>query len=264
MPRFIRGVLYYSMFPLFVSGAMCFYATLRIRLARAREADRPVLARAFIHNGARLLFFIMRSLSLVRVSFEDRSGASSQRGPAVVVANHPSMLDALLLLSVTPNAVCVMKRGLMRVPVIAGFAKAAGYVPQGDAPEMMAVASDALASGASLIIFPEGTRSPEGALGEFRRGAARIAVEAKRPIDLVIIEMNPVVLGPARGWLKSPESLVGYRAVRMAIREAEIEPSKGQTPEGIREESIRLTRYLEDRVRSSLSLAPKVTISGTL
>lgn len=256
MSRGALSLLFYAMFPVFIIGALFFYVALRLRLLVARRRDRCVIARSYIHRGARLLFAILQRVSLVHVTV-DRG--SEEKKPTVIVANHPSMLDAMLLLSLIPNAVCIMKRSLMQIPIISGFAKAAGYIPQADAPEMVVAAAGTLASGSSLIIFPEGTRSPKGALGEFRRGAARIAVEAKVPLELFVLEMNPVVLGRGEGFLRPPLSTVRYRAVRIAMGEGEMEILKVTTPEEARDGSIRLTKWLEVQVRNSLSLASTIS-----
>jgi 1-acyl-sn-glycerol-3-phosphate acyltransferase len=256
MSRGVLAFLYYVMFPVFVVGVVAFYVALRVRFLVTTETARPFIARSFIHHGARLLFAVLRSVSLVHVTVDSNP---RERRPSVIVANHPSMLDAMLLLSLIPNAVCIMKRSLTRVPIVSGFARAAGYIPQADAPEMVVSAADALSSGASIIIFPEGTRSPHGTLGEFRRGAARIAVEAKVPLELFVLEMNPVVLGRGAGWLRPPVSTVRYRAVRIAMGKDEMEFLKVTSPEAAREGSIQLTKWLEVQVRNSLSLAPTIS-----
>jgi len=261
MRRLALSLLYYAMFPTFVIGALSFYLVLRIRLLWADRSDRRLIARSFIHHGARLLFIILRWCSLLRVSVV---GGREIAKPAVVVANHPSMLDAMLLLSLIPNGVCIMKRSLMRVPVISGFAKAAGYIPQADAPEMVEAAALSLTAGGSLIVFPEGTRSPEGTIGEFRRGAARIAVQAQVPVELLVLKMAPVVLGRGLGWLRPPDTTVRYQAVRIAMGEEELKLLEVATPEGAREGSIRLTKWLEDRVRNSLLFPSNMTIPGEL
>lgn len=166
----LRPVAYFSMFPVFGVGALCFYVALRVRVLGVGKIEGERLARLFIHHGARLLFAVLRWFSLVdaRVSVVPRSGLRNRS--AVVVGNHPSVLDAMLFLSFVPNGVCVMKRALLRVPIIAGFSKLAGYIPYAEAPEMIHAARRTLRDGGSIIIFPEGTRSPEGRLGEFHRG----------------------------------------------------------------------------------------------
>lgn len=264
MPLVLRVVLYYVMFPLFVAGALCFYLVLRVRLCLVPQSSRKRVARTFIHYGARLLMYVLQAVGLVRLSVDTGGEQEALSRASIVVANHPSMLDAMLLLSLLPDAVCIMKRSLLRLPLVSGFAQAAGYLPQAEAPELLASASLALAEGSSVIIFPEGTRSRPGVMGEFRRGAARLSVETGAPLVVFSLEMYPVVLGGERRWWRPPTSIARYQAVRLAMGEGELEPNQVSTPEEAREESIRLTRCLEDRVRNSLLLTSKADNSGAL
>jgi 1-acyl-sn-glycerol-3-phosphate acyltransferase len=252
------------MFPTFVVGAGCFYIVLRVRLQFAKPTEHPRLARLFIHLGARLLFFILRAVGLVRLGLERTGEGPPDRQAYVLVANHPSMLDAMLLLSVAPNAICVMKRSLLRVPIIGGFARRAEYIPFAAPPELLDAALRALREGTSLIIFPEGTRSPLGSVGEFKRGAARIAIEAGVPIELFTLSMEPVVLGSGSVFLRPPRDTVRYQAVRIMMDREQMNRIEAKISAEPRERSIQVTRWLEDHVENSILSRTNAIISGVL
>jgi 1-acyl-sn-glycerol-3-phosphate acyltransferase len=182
----------------------------------------------------------------------------------VVVANHPSMLDAMLLMTVYPNAVCIMKQSLMRLPIISGFASLARYIPQADTPELLSAACGVLREGGSIVIFPEGTRSPKGSLGELKRGAARIAVEEGVPIDVFALSMDPVVLGREASWWKPPGERVRYRAVRIESGLTASDASLRGNPDEARAEAVRLTRSIEICLRNSLSCPRDEVVAGDL
>lgn len=249
---FLRGKVhiasYCVMLLIFVLGAILFYLVMECHLLLIDSERRPEIARLYIHRGARLLFWTLQTIGLAQAKI-DLTGCPSK---AVVIANHPSMLDAMLLLSALPNAVCIMKRPLLRLPIIGGFARRAHYIPQAEAPELLKAAKEVLAAGASIIVFPEGTRSRGDEMGAFKRGAARLALEARSPIVPVAIVMSPVVLGPKWPFESPPEALIRYEAVRLTPTEGEFGPFQGAPAENIRAESMRLTRYLEDRIRNSL------------
>lgn len=242
-------VCYSVMLVLFAVGALCFYVAMWIHLFFVDSERAPRVARLYIHRGAQLLFLILQRIGLMRVKI-DGKGWSSEA--SVVVANHPSMLDAMLLLSLLPNAVCVMKRPLLRLPIIGGFARWARYIPQAEAPELLKSASQALATGASIIVFPEGTRSDLGGMGTFKRGAARLALEANRPVVPVVISMAPVVLG--RGWPleRPPATAIKYEAVRLASLGVGCAAARGGSADDLRAASMRLTQHLEDLIGNSL------------
>src|SRR5208283_5472878 len=80
----------------------------------------------------------------------------------IYIANHPSILDATFILAKLPDAICVMKASLMRNPAIAPAAILAGYVVSGKPVDAVRDAAAKVAAGRSLLLFPEGTRTPAG------------------------------------------------------------------------------------------------------
>jgi 1-acyl-sn-glycerol-3-phosphate acyltransferase len=109
------------------------------------------------------------------------------RGPAVIVANHLSMLDILVLYGLFRPFKWVSKAELFRVPVVGWNMWLNDYVPvwRGDRESvrrMMAHCRAHLARGAPVLLFPEGTRSMDGRLQRFKDGAFRLAFEAGAPV----------------------------------------------------------------------------------
>lgn len=233
----------------FAGGAACFYLVMRLHIIFVEPERVPQIARLYIHRGAHLLFASLQRIGLMQVKM-DPLGVSC--AGTVVIANHPSMLDAMLLLSAIPNAVCVMKRPLLRFPVIGGFARWARYIPQAETPELLESALQALADGASIIIFPEGTRSDRVGIRAFKRGAARLALEASRPIVPVLIVMKPVVFGVGWPVERPPLTSIKYEAVRLEALGAESTVLGGGAADDLRAMSMRLTQHLEDLIANSL------------
>lgn len=114
------------------------------------------------------------------------------RGPAVIVANHLSMLDILVLYGLFRPFKWVSKASLFRVPVVGWNMWLNDYVPvkRGDresVKEMMARCRAHLARGTPLLLFPEGTRALDGRLQRFKDGAFKLAWEAKVPVYPVVM-----------------------------------------------------------------------------
>jgi 1-acyl-sn-glycerol-3-phosphate acyltransferase len=114
------------------------------------------------------------------------------RGPAVVVANHASLVDILVLYGLYRPFKWVSKAEIFRVPVIGWNMRLNGYVAlhRGDRDsvrDMMERCRRHLAQGSPVLLFPEGTRSPSGELQAFKDGAFLLAAEAGCPVVPVAV-----------------------------------------------------------------------------
>lgn len=114
------------------------------------------------------------------------------RGPAVIVANHLSMLDILVLYGLFRPFKWVAKAELFKVPIVGWNMWINDYVRvwRGDresVKQMMAHCRAHLARGTPVLLFPEGTRALDGRLQRFKDGAFRLAFEAKVPVVPVAV-----------------------------------------------------------------------------
>jgi 1-acyl-sn-glycerol-3-phosphate acyltransferase len=127
------------------------------------------------------------------------------RGGLVLATNHPALIDITCLLARVPEAVCIFKPAIRRNPVLGAAARRAGYLASDGGHDLVRIAGIKVAAGHTLIIFPEGTRTPPGqALLPFKPGFALIARRARVPIQLVRITTDSDVLTKGRAWWKSP------------------------------------------------------------
>lgn len=146
--------------------------------------------------------------SQVSVSVSGREVLDELRGPVVFVANHSSHLDAPLVLTTLPER-------WRRHTVVAAAAdyffdtwpRAVGSTMAFSTFPMErrgggsgALAADLLLEGWSLLVFAEGTRSPDGWAGEFRRGAARLALTGQVPVVPVAIRGSFPAMPRGRSW----------------------------------------------------------------
>jgi 1-acyl-sn-glycerol-3-phosphate acyltransferase len=127
---------------------------------------------------------------------------------AVYVANHPSLVDAPILLSRLPDAVCIFKSALMRNPAIGPAAIAANYAGGDSGVEVLRNAADRVADGQSLLVFPEGTRTAPGLrLGPFKPGFALIAQRAGAPVLAIQIRASAGLVRRGSPWWRPPAML---------------------------------------------------------
>ncbi|MFO7570266.1 MAG: lysophospholipid acyltransferase family protein [Smithellaceae bacterium] len=113
---------------------------------------------------------------------------------SIIVCNHISYLDPILLVSLYPRQTTIVKSSFFRVPIFGWFLKKAGYVPS-SASEMFGLAmlrnlediKAHLAAGGNLFVFPEGTRSRDGRVAPFNKGVFSIARYCNAGLKLVWI-----------------------------------------------------------------------------
>lgn len=114
---------------------------------------------------------------------------------SVIVCNHLSYLDPILLISLSPRQRTIIKSTFLKVPFFGWILKSSGYVPSAPS-EMLGAAmiknlesiKEYLAKGGNLFVFPEGTRSRDGKLNPFNKGVFSIARYCNAPIALIAIK----------------------------------------------------------------------------
>ena len=134
----------------------------------------------------------------------------------VMVANHQSLLDILVLFRLFAHFKWVSKIENFRIPCIGWNMSLNGYVKlrRGDKQsigEMMAASARVLDEGNSIMMFPEGTRSPDGRLRTFKHGAFTLAQGSGCPILPILVEGTADAL-PKRGFV-----LQGRHAIRIQV-----------------------------------------------
>ena len=149
----------------------------------------------------------------------------------VMVANHQSLLDILVLFRLFVHFKWVSKIENFRVPLIGWNMRLNRYIQlrRGDRSsvvQMLAHCRETLAAGNSVMIFPEGTRSPDGRLRAFKSGAFLLAQSTGRPILPIVVEGTASAL-PKRGFV-----LQGRHPIRVTVLDPmPYEGFAGQTAE---------------------------------
>jgi 1-acyl-sn-glycerol-3-phosphate acyltransferase len=194
-----------SAFALFGIGGLVLAATAFpvLRGLSGSPLEREHRAQRLIQRCFRAFMAYMDwvGLSEIRVRGLDRL---HEPGPHLLVANHPTLLDVVVLASLMPQLDCVVKREAWSNPFMRGVVAAAGYIPNDSGERLVDRCIERIEQGCSLLIFPEGTRSPEGGLGPFQRGAAHIALRGGRPLRPVFIRCDPPTLMRGQKWYDVP------------------------------------------------------------
>ncbi|CAB3883559.1 1-acyl-sn-glycerol-3-phosphate acyltransferase [Achromobacter sp. 77] len=178
------------------------------RLLPGDRQDRQRRARWALNGTFRLFIRFMVRVGILTVEFKgaDRLGRPGQ----MILANHPSLLDVVFLVGHVKNANCIVKHGLATNPFTRGPVANAGYITNDESFDMFDRAADVLRNGETLIVFPEGTRTPPDAMPQFHRGACAIALRGAQVVTPVVIRMNPRSLTKGEPWYRIPPSRMRY------------------------------------------------------
>jgi 1-acyl-sn-glycerol-3-phosphate acyltransferase len=209
--RVRRIVLTGSAFLLFFTGgALLSYVLMPIARRRASDAaDAMRRCRGLLAGGWRFFHWYMAVCGLLR--YDPRATRLAlPDGAFVLVANHPTLVDVTAIISACPDAVSLVKHGMYRSPLVGRLLRYCGHVDAGDGSAFagVAAAEAALAllrAGTPVLIFPEGTRSPELGVGVFRTGAFELAARAGVPIVPLFVTCDPPTLMRGQRWYEVPE-----------------------------------------------------------
>jgi 1-acyl-sn-glycerol-3-phosphate acyltransferase len=197
---------------LFAGGALlALTAFPAIALVSGREPVRRQRVQYLIHLMFRFYIRMLMVLRLIDLEIENAEKLSNGAG-RLVIANHPTLLDVVLLMALNPRAQCIVKKELWENRYLGSVVRAAGYIRNDLEPEaLLAACGAAMAEGNSLIVFPEGTRSQPGQSIRFRRGFANIATLLQSDILLVTITCDPSTLTKGEAWWTIPPARPRFR-----------------------------------------------------
>ncbi len=166
------------------------------REQKARRAQRTVHISFYIFIG------LMHRLGVM--TYQIVGSEKLNRPCQLIVANHPTLVDVVFLLSRIRQANCIVKASLWRNPAMRGPILNAGYISNANSETMINDCAAWLKSGGAMIIFPEGTRTVPGQPYRFQRGAAAIALLAGCVVTPVRLVCQPSTLTKANAWHQIP------------------------------------------------------------
>ena len=156
-----------------------------------------LVGRWLIHTAFRWYLRILRWTGACRFDLRALDALRGQ-GPMIVAPNHPSLIDAVLVISRLPGLACIMKSSIVDNPSLGAGARLARYIRNDDIRGMIHRSVADLREGHQLLLFPEGTRSSGTPIGPIKGSVGLIAKQAGVPVQTVLIETDSPFL--SKGW----------------------------------------------------------------
>ncbi len=210
----LRALLKGSAFAFFWGGGALTSSALLpvVALVPGSPAERRARVQRLVRGGFVAFHDYMRVLGLIDYD-PRRTRIDLPAGPCVVIANHPTLIDVTAIMSACGELSCVVKEEHFDGPFIGRLLRLAGHIDGGDGTPLASgavvhQALDRIAEGQSVLIFPEGTRSPARGLGPFQRGAFEIARRAGVPVLPLLVVAEPPTLMKGERWHELPAETV--------------------------------------------------------
>jgi 1-acyl-sn-glycerol-3-phosphate acyltransferase len=175
-----------------------------------------IIGRFGIMAGFRLYALSLTAMGAYRL---DLSALDALRDESrlILAPNHPSLIDALLILTRHRNMVCVMKSELARSVFLGPGSRLARYIRNDSARLMIKGAIEQLRGGCVLMLFPEGTRTVNVPINRCTASIGIIAKHAQVPVQTLIIETDSPYLAKGSPLLRAPILPITYR-IRLGRR----------------------------------------------
>lgn len=198
--RWVFSFLAYFLYGLFgIIGAVVFFIPFLILPKKITKK----IAQFLIHFSYLALTKFLVITGVMAIKIENRNQLKDLKG-TLIIANHPSFLDIVVLGSILPKADCIVKSSLWSNPFVGSMVRASQYIVSDNPLQLVDTCIERLNAGNNVMIFPEGTRSNPESLKDFKRGFASIAINSDCPVLPVFLTCTPPALTKKSPWYSIP------------------------------------------------------------
>lgn len=196
--KILRVAVLFSIFGLLcLLGNIIFISIIILQLHKIMFFQN--ISRDIVRYSWRFFLWCARIVDIVRCEYIGFEALNLHKNTSrIVIANHPSLLDVVLIIAKIRRINCVVKADLCKNPFLFAAIKASGYIPNTANEILLENSLSALNRGESLLIFPEGTRTKNSII--FHKAASYIAINAAQNLAIIFIKMRPRSLQKGEKW----------------------------------------------------------------
>ncbi len=232
-----------SVFSLLLLIIMAFVLTSLIPVIYILPLPRKNIKHLFnilISFGSKFIVWINFTIKKERIDFEKADFSK----PSIIVSNHQSHLDLVLLLRLYPKLIVVTNKWVWNNPIYGLIIRFADYYPIFKGMDFdMEKLKRKVSEGYSIVVFPEGSRTPDGTIKRFHQGAFKLA-------DDLGLEITPVLIHGAYQCLPKTEFFMrSGKITQKFFDRIKVKPVNIDKNETYREQAKQLTRYMRNEFR---------------
>jgi len=196
----------------FAIGLLCCFI---LSLPSSLTSGRVRLAyERFLNSSVRLPLRVwFKAFAILGIHRIGPPTGTRHPGPCVFIANHPTLTDSVYFSATIPGVCLVAKTGLGKYYPVRRVIQSLGYIITGDGGafdglRIINAAEAEILKGRSVLLFPEGTRSPSNGLNPFKAGYILLARQANVPIQPIVLDTRPPFLNHSGTWFIPPDTTV--------------------------------------------------------
>lgn len=152
-----------------------------------------------VHYTWKFFMFLLKSFHLVSIKIDFNP---NELKPSIIIANHPSFLDIVCLISTIKNTSCIVKSSLRKNIFLSNLIKDVYIYNDSSLESLISSSKELLDSGSSLIIFPEGTRTIDKKPVRLHKSFAHLSLNTSYPILPIKIVQSFPLLNKDKPWYK--------------------------------------------------------------
>ena len=238
--------------------ALLVFPLIRIFSFKKKE-DFGIVARSYVSHTFRVFLNVLNFTNTAIRKVDDKQAFRNIHSK-IIVANHPSLLDFVYIMSLVPNSTCIVRGGLTHTP-LRGVIKQAYITNTTEFEDVLIECKKLTDQGCNVIVFPEGTRSPRHGQNNYKKGAARIALYCG-------CDVQPIFIGGSDKYgLGKHDPLWSYNHIERYVYDFKMQPVISVADYKDLSEPIaakRLTEKMEEVIRGAGAEYAKTWTGKTL